>query len=398
MPYKWPFKINAELLETGGILGFFSVRTTSWEFSGERTDLHDVLSLLLAANLRVRDIVSAGLLTEVNSFSGIDSEIYARIVAPFQEGAIASLCSRSYFQALSRESFAADALARDVLELPVLADPEDRGDATYEPEPDWVVGVRRTLRLKVHGDYEYRVRTLPDWRVLTSVARGASAAELGRSAIDRLRDAFAGFRPQVADSPGHRAYRTDALLNAIPLRTLAKAERLLRAIEPDLRDPLVVPIETHAIVIGRTALAAIAAPCGSAAFEDSRSEADHARRTADQVFLRTERFEWSDHPDPERFEAMIGELLEREPGMHWIRQVGGTREGDDGRDFMAEWESAPTGGLVEGVSDGQQLTERRHILVQVKISRKGCVTARYARHPRHPRALSLFGPPPRRLS
>jgi hypothetical protein len=79
-----------------------------------------------------------------------------------------------------------------------------------------------------------------------------------------------------------------------------------------------------------------------------------------------------DHLDDARFEALVGELLTRERGMHWVRQVGATREADDGRDFLAEWSVPPVGLHVGGLSDGQTpLYERRYVVIQVKLRSRG---------------------------
>lgn len=58
--------------------------------------------------------------------------------------------------------------------------------------------------------------------------------------------------------------------------------------------------------------------------------------------------------------------------MHWVRQVGATREPDDGRDFLAEWSAPPIGLTTEGVADGMvPPNPRQRILIQVKARARG---------------------------
>ena len=98
----------------------------------------------------------------------------------------------------------------------------------------------------------------------------------------------------------------------------------------------------------------------------SRREAEAA------VFMTDARVIWSERIDPERFEALIGELLMREPGMHWVRQVGATREPDDRRDFLAEWSTPPVGLMTQGVADGMSSPNQRlRVIVQVKVRGRG---------------------------
>jgi len=368
--YQWPFKINAEAFGDG-IVGWMSVRTTSWEWDGERTDLHDVFSLLWAMSLRVRDVTSVGLLTELNPAVDIDSEVYARLLVPLQAGTLSSLGSREYFKALGRESFVVHDLAQAVLDLKPLEDPSRPAGATYKPEPRWMSAVKRNLRLPDWHDYEFRRRTAPDWKAFTSTRRGVSVVELGRGKMDILRDAFSSYQPRTAEAAGHIAYRTDALVNAVPNATMRRAFRLLAAVESETGSSITIPLESHMVVLGRKALVALRQPCGAGVFEQSRTVAEAERNARDDVFLRTETYRWRTPLDPGRFEQLVGELLEQEPGMHFIRQIGATNEPDDGRDFMAEWTVPPSGAVVEGVTDGMPLMQRRHVLVQVKIRGRG---------------------------
>ncbi|WBO23211.1 hypothetical protein [Sphingomonas abietis] len=348
-----------------------SVRTTSWEWDGERTDLHDVFSLLWGMNLRVRDVTSVGLLTELNPAIDIDSEVYARLLVPLQAGTLSALESKEYFKALGRESFAVHDLAQAVLGLMPLEDPSRAAGATYKPEPRWMSAVKRNLRLPDWREYEFRRRTAPDWRAFTSTRRGVSVVELGRRKMDVLRDAFSSYRPRTADAADHLAFRTDALVNAVPNATMRRAFRLLAAVEGETRGPVTIPFESHVVVLGRKTFVALRQPCGAGVFEQSRTVAETERVARDDVFLRTETYTWRTPLDPSRFEELVGEILEREPGMHFIRQIGATNEPDDGRDFMAEWTVPPSGAVVEGVTDGMPLMQRRHVLVQVKIRGRG---------------------------
>jgi len=51
---------------------------------------------------------------------------------------------------------------------------------------------------------------------------------------------------------------------------------------------------------------------------------------------------------PDRALMGIGDLLLAERGVQRVRQVGGTRDRDDGRDFMLEWVLPPIGITIPG--------------------------------------------------
>jgi hypothetical protein len=90
VPIRNPFRfaVDQVSLDINDAELYLCVRTTSWEYDGERTDLHDLLSLLWAASLRVREAASVRLVTMLNDFTGIESEIYARYLTLDQSGTL----------------------------------------------------------------------------------------------------------------------------------------------------------------------------------------------------------------------------------------------------------------------------------------------------------------------
>lgn len=373
--YPHPFKVNASYDEpdASDLAGYFSVRTTSWKWDSERTDLHDVLSLLWGLSLRVREAASVHMLAELNPAIDIDSEIYARVLVPRQEGTLATLRGRAYLRALSAEAYAVDKLVKDVFGVSASGPDNPRdGGATYRDPPDWVTAVRRRLRLPDIMNWEFNHRYAFGWRAFTSLRRGISIVDLGGAPADRLREALSSFKPKIAPLDSAIAYRTDHLVNAVPRAGLQKAKSLLQLVEGSPSDALVIPMESHFVLLGRTALVAAALESGARAFEAARVAAEERRESEAAVFMADARVEWSERLDPERFEELVSELLAREPGVHWVRQVGATREPDDGRDFLADWSVPPVGLMTAGVADGiVPANQRQRVIVQVKLRSRG---------------------------
>jgi hypothetical protein len=375
VPYVWPFKLNADT--TGGtiesLVGYYSVRTDSSSWGGERTDLHDLFSLLLALLLRAREVASVFLISELNGFSGIDSEIYARIVALRQEGSLAPLHGRAYFEMLSAQSRAAHDMVLDIFGIPA-AGPSDwhDGEACYKNPPTWVGSVRKRLRLKTVEDWEFNYRKSLNSRVFTSVKRGVSVIELGKDRILSLRRWMSEFLPPSVVGPTRMSFRSKLLVNAVPNARLKEAKALLKKVEPDANDLLIVPFDSHFVVIGHTALVALTAECGPEAYHSERIAIEARRDAEAEVFLQDVDVVWADTLDDRRFEEMIGELIARERGVQRIRQVGSTRESDDGRDFIVEWAQPPSDLVTAGIADGAApFLELRQVIIQVKIRTQG---------------------------
>jgi hypothetical protein len=82
-----PLSMHLELLDEkiAGVFIYFYVRTTSWDLPGERTDAHELISVLLAAFLRIELGFSCTLIDISNPAVEVpETEIYARYIVPTQ--------------------------------------------------------------------------------------------------------------------------------------------------------------------------------------------------------------------------------------------------------------------------------------------------------------------------
>lgn len=213
VPVRPPFGISIDMVSEDFAEAelYLTVRTTSWDFGGERTDLHDVFSLLWAAMLRAREVASGRLVTVLNGFSGIDSEIYARLIRLDQLGTLPT-SPKAQAEALSAESF-------DMGNLIVNAFGRQNTDQSVEdidreaPEPEWIKSVRRRFRLAEFKDNEVHQRSYPKWIYFGSNKRGISAVQIDESAASVLKGLYRHFkqRQSLAWTPGFIAPTASAM-------------------------------------------------------------------------------------------------------------------------------------------------------------------------------------------
>ena len=78
---KLHIQVNKENLDF-----YYSVRTSSWTYSGERSDLHDIISVAFSIFLKFADSkISCSLINVINpAVYELDNEIYARYIVPIQ--------------------------------------------------------------------------------------------------------------------------------------------------------------------------------------------------------------------------------------------------------------------------------------------------------------------------
>lgn len=348
---------------------YLKIRTSSWNFDGERTDLHDVLSLLWAAALRAREVTSTRLVTVLNPATKADSEIYARYLLPAQPGELASgRALKERAEILSRESAHMFMLVDELFSLGAVERGVDAGYRGFSA-CDWITSVDRRLRLKEYAR-ETRERSCPSWVYFGSLQRGITVVDIGHHAAARLKESFDDFRPRVLEGVDASLYRTDRFSNAVRKKTIARLVWLAKQVDKQVSPLFIVPTDSHVIAIGSRSLVAVRDMAGRELFDAERDKLK-ARRAGEAAWLNEGHVcRWAEVINDGRFEQFVRELLALERGVERVRQVGATREPDDGRDFLVEWLTAPDRGGNMPDPD-RPLSEWREVLVQVKVRRSG---------------------------
>ena len=166
----------------------------------------------------------------------------------------------------------------------------------------------------------------------------------------------------------------DQLTNSVDLSLVAKVQHLLGCIDQEkTKTPFLVPMASHLVGIGRRSLVSIGVECGRAIFNDERMRIEKKRKREADFFMTDVACFWNDDLSDERFEELIGELIKAERGVVRVRQIGNTREADDGRDYIAEWITPHLSSILDTditISE-EMLSHAVDIIVQVKIRKKG---------------------------
>ncbi|WP_147382349.1 hypothetical protein [Mycobacteroides abscessus] len=323
-----------------GWFPYFTCRTSSSQFGGDRTDLNDFLSILLAVALRGR-AWSAGLVDVEHPAVPEMGELYARHVVLVQPSPF-----------LTRESVAAEVreILKPMITLGFLL-PQALGiydclsKSTYGFESlestEWVSVVRKALRLKGADADVVTSRENPDWRYFRSARSGISVLSSSISAEFMLALTATGHPfetdrrlDRCFDGPTAELLERGAARNAIPRRISARLASLFRAIE--LCEPhCMIALENAVVGVGDQHVVLMPAISGAAGYEAGR-RAVARRHAEDAGFLNGGLdFQWADPTNPGRFENLILELLRVEPGVR-VRASGNVNDRDQGRDLHIE--------------------------------------------------------------
>ncbi|MBU2824878.1 restriction endonuclease [Acidithiobacillus ferrooxidans] len=352
-----PFVIAEENSARGSMI-FGYVRTNSYQLDGcgGRTDVHDVFSLLWACVMRACGAASPTLISEAG-FAGIEEEIYARWLV-FEQIGDFNDNSTAKQRLLAHASHAYHVLD-DVLGWAHIKYPNAKWKDRVGEADEVVERLNASGEFKDFGDMAGR-RECPDWLYAKSHQGRVSVAVFPVECMIALRRALFAYKPTSIESRGRVSILAGGLKNAIPKKILSTGLKYIRSLEEGDQVPwrgvnsspcdlaiVAIPLESHCVFLGGQTLVAVAGDCGLRQFEAERTKFLERRAKENAVFAADYTFQWPQKIDGAKFEDLIYALLEREPGVMWVRQASPTNERDGGRDFMARWVVPVGDGLVK---------------------------------------------------
>lgn len=351
---------------------YLTCRTTSWELDGERTDAHDIFSILLAAFLRRSTTnYSISLWDVANPAADIETEIYARALTLDQP-------DKSLVRTSPESLTAVKKLLSDVALFELFfprAFERQRGTAhgfSWDDDATraWANDVASALREQVDEKVQFNRRWGPDWLYYRSIRRHVSVVQSATAAV---------FVTSLGTSPSGDAadreirgvngalFVSPRVRSAVPLRTIAFARRVLKQLHAGTLPPVsTVPLENHVLFAAGSYLVVVRRDCGLQTFKDDVQRVGERHRHEARILFSAVRFEWAGSIDDERFELLIRHLLTREAGVQRVRKAGHSRDADRSCDLLVDWLTPPAPG--SSVPEHVAPNVLRRVIVQVKAS------------------------------
>jgi hypothetical protein len=371
-------KLHIEKVDDSVFYAAFYMRTSSWEWAGERSDLHDAFSLVAASFLAESGIGSCALMDVPHpAIRTREAEIYARFMAVEQP-------SGGFYSADPDGLVEIEKLVEALwlterfmhLFLPMhpssnegLSEMSSEGEAQLE---EWAIKVAQVLGDSA-SDLEdtYSAREAPRWHYYRCAREDISVFDSAQ-----LSAAFLNCMEMSPDKKSQLPGVTGKLILRGPLSNYASNEHVLRL--TDIADRLIEPeesgkqslivLENCLILVRGTLIVAIGAAAGRREFHAERERVLVRHQNEAALLFPAQRFTWSDAIDGGRFQNLVQELLQREPGVASVRSIGGPNEGDGGRDHIADWVTPiQEYGVTEELA--QKMLRRRRVVVQCKALR-----------------------------
>jgi len=349
---------------------YFVCRTTSWDWPGERTDLHDVIAVLTACFASSRGQFSFFLQEVENPAVRLPGEIYMRRLFVGQPSGGVYRLRESEAEALHFLLGAVYYGERVFWWHLRAADHswEDHEIPPTDPPPEWTSRASSALALRSQDNLLSTSRILPPWYYARDLR--SSKAVLRSPIVARmLRDLCPLYEACALETREGIYLRVGSLQYFIG-RSL---ERRVRKVLRELDDPplfaaktQIIPLDNYAVAVGEDHVAFLPASCGREEYQQRSQKRLQVAARDSRFLLGPMKFQWVASIPPERFEALVSDLLRASRRVSWIRQVGATTERDRGRDFIAEWAEPGRSGADEPVA------QIKSVVVQCKV-RQGTV-------------------------
>ena len=286
------------------------VRTSGSDFDGDRTDIHDVLSLVWGGVLRAFGIGSAWLINEPH------------VVVPHEIGARHLLfrqcpwkINESSFETARKSLNAWSAFAYHLLDDVFQWDRTgnkarpDLAIANQMKEPIWADKVARFLRSP--RDVTVIRRTFPRWIYWSSQSRGVTVVRLAKARLLYYRAILMPFAPEVANGQDAHALFANGIPNAIPYKLVERARKLLSLADDKSSDVLALPLDSHCLFLGDKTLVALRGECGREIFEDERKKWLGRRLVENRVFFAESRIGWRTPLGADNLEELCLDLVKK---------------------------------------------------------------------------------------
>lgn len=319
-------------------------KTDSWHFDGDRTDLHEIISISFAAFIRLYFIDCSIRLIEFTNDFGADDEIesvYLKVeqINPALNGdfnnskvlgAIESFVwglvkFEEYFWknvGCSCKDCRKESGLTSFFEYELSSEKEKR-----------IQGAIKTGKRVNHCQ-----RNLPNWSYYKDFDNSISIIEC-KPLVELLKEMYASNNNQlkVLNGINGKFFISQNIKNFIINNSIKKASNILKKLENGINNQIrIIPIENCFLMLGENFLLVNEADCGFNAYRNEKEIVRKRNREESQLLFQPSEFIWSSKINPEKFESLIKELLEKERFYNWVRKAGSTRERDNGRDLLAE--------------------------------------------------------------
>lgn len=348
---------------------YFYERTTCWDYDGERSDLHDIISTLLSVFLKLNFDISCALYDVPHPAIETSCEIYARYIIPQQINSGFNELNETAKEKVIELLVGVHAFERIFWRMVGCPCDDCRKelnppyDCSYEFDDDWDKTVQRSLGSKSR-QLSLSSRYLPTWNYYKNYSSHTSVIKSITLCVFLKLQSKKNLKAIKTISGINRdLHITENCSNFTAQKIKKKIYSTLKTIDNlEEKKIHIIQLENITVAVGREHLLFIENLGGLYKFNEEKELVRQRRLSENEWLFKPTNLIWAKNIDGGKFEELIKDLLEREPDVTWIRKVSHTNEQDGGRDLIAEWRTSPLTG--EKLEESKNPYKTRRIIVQ----------------------------------
>jgi len=349
---------------------YYSVRTSSWTYPGERSDLHDVISIAFSAFLKFSDSkISCSLISVINpAVPELDNEIYARYIVPIQYD-FSKFSNKNDLKLFCERLVLGMFLFENLFWR--LAFHLDENLQTEELNYSFELSDSFNETMKIFFDEESylntAVRDYPSWEYIGDSKNGLTVVESKELAFYLSTFIESFDNESLITGINGNLLLTKEYKNFLLKKDIDKITSIFKKFGDN--PEFIFPLENKIIGVGEELSVFIDSFCDFQSFKIEKEKIKQRHLNESKLLFPPEKVIWADKIDDDKFELLIKALLERQEDIVWTRRIGHVNEPDGGRDLIAEWLIKPSG--KESRKTGEQPNKIKRIIVQCKGYKNG---------------------------
>lgn len=331
-------------------LFYYTIRT--YNYNGDRSDVHVVFSLMFATFLKTFDGVSCSLFDIPHPV--VDDEIWGRYIVPEQTPTLLETKDLSQLKKAIAKIISGLIMWQQIFwsyaSCPCeecIAQRVDNTDVDDWQLPDDVQKIMDRLTA-TNASINYNRRNGPIWSYFYNMSKEITVIK-SPELVEYLSKllVFKDYERREIKGINGNFIIDDDVKSFLTNKALRELKRIIGMITPGIKlnSNEIILLENMVITYTGDYILALGRIAGLYTYKLEKELLRNRHNEEAEFLFPISVFEWQNECCPDQFELLIKSLLEREPGVISVRRAGPLNQGDKGRDLAIQW-SIPNGNIA----------------------------------------------------
>lgn len=324
---------------------YLTIRTDSWHYADERTDIHDSFSIIFCVYFRIIHGMSFSLFDIPHPAASYfdDAEIYGRYIIPTQETSILVALNEEQRLEKSKDLLLSfwhfEKMLWSLFGGCPCADCKKKLGIKY----DYKNTLSKALIAKIEScfgnptNYNLKDRNLPTWKYYRSFDDGVSVLK-SKPIADFLLNGIKSMQHniEVIGCVNGELLIQGELKNFCSGAAKSELLKVLKNLDGLKKELPVFPLDNKMIMVGKSFIVVKDFDSGESAFKRERDLLKIRHQREYDLLFKPKDIVWKEHCDGGQFEDLVKELLFNERNVVNVKKLSHTNEADGGKDLFVE--------------------------------------------------------------